>query len=100
MSVCVEMPNSLLYKNFLMFKFGETLVMKNTIQYIVDDRGVKTSVIVPFDEWEKMNLDYRKLQNKLKVFHSISEGIGEIKEAKKQGNKLQTLSEFLNESHS
>ncbi len=84
----------------LMIKFGETLVMKNTIRYIVDNRGVKTSVIVPFDEWEKINIDNHKLQNKLKVFLSINEGIEEIKKAKKKGNKLQTLSDFLNESHS
>jgi len=66
----------------------------------VDDRGVKTSVIVPFDKWEKMNDDYHKLQNKLKVFIAIQEGLGEIKASKKQGEKLQTLSDFLNESHS
>lgn len=74
--------------------------MRNTMQYIVDDNGVKTSVIVPFDQWEKINADYQKLQNKLKVFLSIREGIAEINASKKQGNKLQTLSDFLNESNS
>jgi len=74
--------------------------MRNTLQYIVDDRGVKTSVIVPFDKWEKMNDDYHKLQNKLKVFIAIQEGLGEIKASKKQGKKLKTLYDFLNESHS
>ena len=70
------------------------------MQYIVDNKGVKTTVIVPFDQWEKMNEDYHKLQNKLKVFVSIQEGLGEIKASKRQGEKLQTLSDFLNESHS
>jgi len=74
--------------------------MRNTMQYIVDNNGVKTSVIVPFDQWEKINADYQKLQNKLKVFLSIREGIAEINASKKQGNKLQTLSDFLNESNS
>jgi hypothetical protein len=74
--------------------------MKNTIQYIVDNKGVKVSVIVPFDRWERLNEDYLKLQNKLKVFDSIREGLSEIKEAKKSGNKLQSLTEFLNESNS
>lgn len=74
--------------------------MRNTMQYIVDNRGVKTSVIVPFDKWEKINEDYHKLQNKLKVFIAIKDGLREIKDAKKQGYKLQTLSEFLNESNS
>jgi hypothetical protein len=74
--------------------------MKNNMQYIVDNRGIKTSVIVPFDKWEKINTDYHKLQNKLKVFIAIQEGLGEIKASKKQGTKLQTLSDFLSESHS
>ena len=70
------------------------------MQYIVDNKGVKTSVIVPFDKWEKINEDYHKLENKLKVFVAIQEGLAEIKASKKQGTKLQTLSDFLNESHS
>jgi hypothetical protein len=74
--------------------------MKNTIQYIVDNNGVKVSVIVPFNRWERLNEDYLKLQNKLKVFDSIKEGLSEIQEAKRKGKKLQTLSEFLNESNS
>jgi len=69
------------------------------MQYIIDDKGVKTSVIVPFAIWEKINEDYQKLQNKLKVFVAIREGVAEIKAAKKQGIELQTLSDFLDESH-
>ena len=73
--------------------------MRNTMQYIIDDKGVKTSVIVPFAKWEKINEDYQKLQNKLKVFVAIQKGLGEIKASKKQGIELQTLSDFLDESH-
>jgi uncharacterized protein YpuA (DUF1002 family) len=72
--------------------------MKDQMQYLVDDFGVKTSVIVPMKKWEKINADYHKLQNKLKVFVSIQDGITEIKAAKKQGTTLQNLSDFLNES--
>lgn len=74
--------------------------MRNTIQYVVDSRGIKTSVIVPFDQWEKINTDYQKLQNKLEVFMAIQEGLGEIKAAKRHDEELQTLSDFLNESNS
>ena len=70
------------------------------MQYIVDDRGMKTSVIVPFDKWEKINSDYNKLQNKMKVFLAVKDGLEEIEDAKKRDIKLQTLSEFLNESNS
>lgn len=70
------------------------------MQYIVDNKGIKTSVIIPFDKWEKINSDYHKLQKKLEVFLAIQDGLSEIKSAKKQGKKLQTLSDFLNESNS
>ena len=43
------------------------------MQYIIDDRGVKTSVIVPFNKWEKINEDYQKLQNKLKVLIKVKQ---------------------------
>jgi len=74
--------------------------MMKTMQYVVDDKGVRTSVIVPFNEWEEFNSDYRKLKNKLNVFLSIQEGLREVKAAKLKGIKLQTLSDFLNECNS
>lgn len=84
-----------------MIKFVENILdMRNTMQYIVDNRGVKTSVIVPYNKWEKINNDYHKLQNKLKVFIAIQEGLAEINASKSQRNKLETLSDFLNESNS
>ena len=69
------------------------------MQYIVNDLGVKTSVIVPFEAWEKINEDYHKIQNKLKVILAIQEGVKEVKASKKKGHTLQTLSDFLNESN-
>jgi hypothetical protein len=74
--------------------------MKNSIQYIVNDKGVKTSVIVPYSEWEKFQTDYNKLQHKVDVFLAIQEGLNEIKTAKEYHTELQTLTDFLNESNS
>ena len=65
------------------------------MQYIVDNKGVKTSVIVPFNEWEKIISDNHKLHNKLKTLLSIKDGINEIKTSKKQGKKLQSLRNLL-----
>ena len=69
------------------------------MQYIVDENGVKTSVVVPYHLWEKMNSDYIKLQNKLDVLLAIRDGLGEIKTAKKKYEEFQTISDFLNESN-
>jgi uncharacterized protein YpuA (DUF1002 family) len=72
--------------------------MKSTMQYTVNDSGIKTSVFVPFKKWEKLNTDFHIIQNKLMVFLSIQNGFGEIKAAKNNGKKLQSLSDFLNET--
>lgn len=74
--------------------------MAGALKYMVDENGEKTSVLVPIRTWEKINKEYTQLQNKLKVFTSINEGLSEIKEARKSGKKLQTLKDFLRESNS
>jgi len=71
--------------------------MGRSVQYIVDDAGKKTSVIIPFEEWEKQRKKLDALQNKLDVFQAIAEGLSEVKEAKKKGKELKDLSDFLNE---
>jgi len=74
--------------------------MRNTVQFIVDNQGIKTSVIVPLDQWEKINSDYKKLQNKLELFLAIKDGMVELQTVKREGKELQSLSDFLNESNS
>ena len=74
--------------------------MSTALKYMIDEKGDKTSVLVPFKTWEKMNQDFIKLQNKLKVFADLKEGFNEVKEARTSGKKLQTLKEFLSESNS
>lgn len=72
--------------------------MTNQIQYFTNQKGQKTSVIVPYKKWEELQMNLEALQNKLNVFLSIQEGIEEVKQAKKSGVKLQKLADFLNES--
>ncbi|MEO7046910.1 MAG: hypothetical protein ABI091_16530 [Ferruginibacter sp.] len=66
---------------------------------MINEKGEKTSVLVPIKTWERINQDYNKLQNKLKVLTGIKEGFNEVKEAAKSGKKLQTLKDFLRESN-
>lgn len=74
--------------------------MKTTMQYIVDENGVKTSVIVPFHLWEKINSDYKKLQSKVEVLLAVKDGLSEVKGANKKYEEFQTLSDFVNECES
>ena len=74
--------------------------MKKNLQFIHDDKGIKTAVIVPFDQWEKINADYQKILKKLEVIQAVEDGMIELKNSKNSGDDLQTLSEFVNESKS
>ena len=74
--------------------------MAGAFKYMVDEKGDKTSVLVPIKTWEKINEDYSKLQNKLRVLTGIKSGFSEVKEAKRTSKKLQTLKDFLRESNS
>jgi hypothetical protein len=57
--------------------------MAQTIKYMIDEKGQKTSVLVPLTTWTKLNEDYIKLQNKLQVLLGIKSALTEIKSAKK-----------------
>jgi len=74
--------------------------MSSAIKYMVDDKGHKASVLVPLKTWTKKNEDYKRLQNKFKVFSGINNALKEVKAANKSGKKLQTLKDFLRESNS
>ena len=73
--------------------------MPNTIKFMVNERGSKTSAIVPIRTWEKINENYKKLQNKLNLLIGLKDALLEAKEARKTGKQLQTLKDFLNESN-
>ncbi len=74
--------------------------MAQPIKYMVDEKGQKTSVLVPLTTWTKINEDFTKLQNKLTVLLGVKSAFNEVKSAKKSGKKLQTLKDSLSESNS
>lgn len=65
------------------------------MEYIVDNNGTKTAVLIPFKKWEAISKDIAKMKKKIDVMSGIEEGFKEIKSSKKIGKDLQTLSEFL-----
>ncbi len=71
--------------------------MASALKYVIDDNGHKTSVLVPVKTWEDLNEKYKKLHKKLAVLTGIQEGLQEVRESKTNGNKLQTLTDFLSE---
>lgn len=55
---------------------------------------------MPYEDWTKLNTRIKRLENKLKVFSDIRDGMKEVALARKNGVKLQSLSEFIYESRS
>jgi hypothetical protein len=74
--------------------------MSSALKYLIDDKGHKTSVLVPVKAWEDLNEKYKKLNKKLAVLTGIQQGLLEVKESRKNGKSLQTLSDFLSEDNS
>jgi hypothetical protein len=74
--------------------------MSTALKYIIDDKGHKTSVLVPVKTWDDLNEKYKKLNKKLAILTGIQESIAEVKEQRSKGKSLQTLSDFLSESNS
>ncbi len=72
--------------------------MATPIQFIIDNEGHKKSVLVPYKQWEELNQRYEKLNNKVQILTGIQEAIKEVAHARKTGKKLQTLTDFLDES--
>ena len=71
--------------------------MPQPIKYMIDHKGQKTSVLVPLKQWNKIQEDYQKLQNKIELLTGIKSALQEIKQAQNTGKKLKTLKEFINE---
>jgi tetrahydromethanopterin S-methyltransferase subunit G len=72
--------------------------MHSRIQIYTDEKGNKRSIIVSYDEWEKLNDRVRRLENKLKIISGIRNGLAEVEQARRSGKKLQSLADFVNES--
>ena len=63
------------------------------MQYITNDKGKHTGVIVPIKEWDEL----QRIKNKIKVLNDLDNALYEVSEIKKGNLPRTTLREFLNE---
>lgn len=66
------------------------------VQYILNEKGEKSSVVLSIAQWERMQEKMRKQE----ILLGLKTAFFEIKQSKKKGAKLQTLSDFINECRS
>ncbi len=72
--------------------------MNGRIQIYIDEKGKRSSVLLPYEDWQNLKSRLNRLEKKLKVFTSIRDGMNEVAEAKRTDKKLQSLSAFIDES--
>lgn len=67
------------------------------INYLTDASGNQIAVQIALEEWLLFQQEYEELKRKLEIMQGIREALEEVQSARKEGRKLQSLSEFLNE---
>jgi hypothetical protein len=67
------------------------------IQYVTDSEGIKKAVMIPIEEWEKLEKHFEELMQYLAMKSQLKGAYNEVKEIQK-GNKAKvSLNDFLNE---
>ncbi|MBK8398319.1 MAG: hypothetical protein IPL26_24145 [Leptospiraceae bacterium] len=70
---------------------------KLQIQYLKTTSGKTTAVVIPIQQWIRLEEDYEKIKKYSRLKNGFKSAYGEIKNIKKGTAKKVTLSEFLNE---
>ena len=68
-----------------------------TLQYVTNENGEKTSIVMSINEWQAFYQRYKKLENKILFLKEFEESVEEVKLIRKGKKKAKSLSEFLNE---
>lgn len=72
--------------------------MNNNLQYLTDESGNKTAVVVPYREWLALNKEHDRLKQLVKIKSNLKSAFVEFENLKNGKEKLITLSDFLDES--
>jgi len=67
------------------------------LNYLTDASGNQVAVQIAMEEWLAFQQEFQELKRKLEIMQGIREALEEVQNARKEGRKLQSLSEFLNE---
>ena len=68
------------------------------IQYLIDDQGNKTSVVLSIEDWRNLSSSLSEVQALEGIVQSVKEGLAEAKRMEGgQASRTQTTEDFLNE---
>ena len=72
--------------------------MNVAVQYLTNDAGERTAVVVAYAEWEKLQRQQQRLRQKLQIMQGITNGFHEVKAARRTNQPLPSLREFLDDA--
>ena len=67
------------------------------IQYVTDSEGNKKAVMIPIEEWKKLEKHFEELMQYLSLKSQLKEAYSEVKEIQKGNKSKFSLNDFLNE---
>ena len=69
----------------------------NSVQYLTDSQGVKTSVVISIEDWKNLYRYLEEVQALEKVVKSVKEGLAQAKRIEKgEVHISESTEEFLN----
>lgn len=71
--------------------------MNQNLQYLTDDSGKKTAVVVPYNKWLAINKENKRLKQLVIIKNGLKDAFLEFEEIKAGKGEMITLSEFLDE---
>jgi len=74
------------------------MLIPYNIQYLTNEKGIKTAVQIPYNEWNSLINEYSKLRELLALKNDLKLGFLDLIEVEKEKLKEVTLSEFLDEN--
>ena len=74
------------------------LIPFNNIQYLTNEKGIKTAVQIPYSDWNNLLKKYSELSKLFALKNELQSGLSDLMKVAKGKSKEITLSEFLNEN--
>ena len=71
--------------------------MNGNIEYLIDSKGHKKSVVIPYKEWQMLEKQRNILENKLRFIEELQNSVNEVKDVLKGKRKAKPMADFLNE---
>ena len=62
-----------------------------TVQYLTDEQGLKTAVVVPIDDWTRLTAKLEKLRKKELFFQDLKDSFLEVEAFKAGVTQLETV---------